>query len=436
MQYQVEKSMKEKIENLEQSKNIQEFLLAIKRKSDNLINYFLVAFFIIGLLLAFCFDTWEIAIGVGGILLIAYYSSKFALPESDFYQYVLSTVLGIFMCQFIYQMHGMFEMHFTAFVASAILITYQNWKLQIPLTLVVIIHHALFGYLQYSGVSGIYFTQLDYMTLRTFVIHILLATTIFGLCGLWAYQFKNYSEAHINQTFKKREIENQELKTANYELDRFVYSTSHDLRAPLNSMLGLIEIAKDDTTEELMIGHLEMLKENAEKLDNFICDILDYSRNSRMEIEKQKINFRELLNEVTQNLKFMGDTNRRVDFKVDIIGNASVYSDKNRLTTILNNLISNSIRYQNFKVSNPFVNIKIDISNIETNIVVEDNGIGIQQDLHPKIFDMFYRVSRESVGSGLGLYIVKEAIYKLNGDIKVQSEIGHGTTFTIKIPNK
>ena len=290
--------------------------------------------------------------------------------------------------------------------------------------------------MQYSGVSGIYFTQLDYMTLRTFVIHILLATTIFGLCGLWAYQFKNYSEAHINQTFKKREIENQELKTANYELDRFVYSTSHDLRAPLNSMLGLIEIAKDDTAEELMIGHLEMLKENAEKLDNFICDILDYSRNSRMEIEKQKINFRELIKEVTQNLKFMGDTNRRVDFKVDIIGNASVYSDKNRLTTILNNLISNSIRYQNFKVSNPFVNIKIDISNIETNIVVEDNGIGIQQDLHPKIFDMFYRVSRESVGSGLGLYIVKEAIYKLNGDIKVQSEIGHGTTFTIKIPNK
>jgi signal transduction histidine kinase len=429
-------SMKQKIEDLEQSMHIQEFLLAIKRKSDNLINYFIFSFFIFGLLLSFYYDTWQIAIGVGSLLLVAYYSSRIALPESDFYQYVLSTVLGIFMCQFIYQMHGMFEMHFTAFVASAILITYQNWKLQIPLTLVVIIHHALFGYLQYIGFSGIYFTQLDYMSLQTFIIHIILATAIFSLCGLWAYQFKKYSEAHINQTFRKREIENQELKTANYELDRFVYSTSHDLRAPLNSMLGLIEIAQDDTTEELMIGHLQMLKENAKKLDSFICDILDYSRNSRTEVDRENINFNELLNDVTQNLKFMGDSNRRVGFKVDIVGDTPVRSDKNRLVTILNNLISNSIRYQNLQISNPFINIKIETSNVETSIVVQDNGIGINKELHSKIFDMFYRVSQESVGSGLGLYIVKEAIHKLNGDIKVQSEIGEGTTFTIKIPNK
>ena len=424
------------IENIEQSVHIQEFLSAIKNKSDNLTNYFLFSFFVAGLLLAFYYDTWEIAIGVGGLSLIAYYSAKFALPESDFYQYILSTVLGIFMAQYIYQMHGMFEMHFIAFIASAILITYQNWRLQIPLALVVVIHHGLFGYLQYIGFEEIYFTQLDYMSLQTFIIHIVLAIAIFGLCGLWAYQFKKYSEAHIELTFKKREIENQELKTANYELDRFVYSTSHDLRAPLNSMLGLIEIAQDDTSDELMLGHLRMLKGNAKKLDSFICDILDYSRNSRMEVNKEPINFNELLHDVTQNLKFMGDTNRVVDFKVDITGNTPVYSDKNRLVTILNNLISNAIRYQNSQISNPFVNIKIDTSNTETRIIVSDNGIGIRKELHPKIFDMFYRVSHESVGSGLGLYIVKETINKLNGDIEVQSEIGEGTTFSIKIPNK
>ncbi len=424
------------IENTEQSVHIQEFLSAIKNKSDNLINYFLFSFFVAGLLLAFYYDTWEIAIGVGSLSLIAYYSAKFALPESNFYQYVLSTVLAIFMAQYIYQMHGMFEMHFIAFVASAILITYQNWKLQIPLTLAVVIHHGSFGYLQYIGFEDIYFTQLDYMSLQTFIIHIALAIAIFGLCGLWAYQFKKYSEAHIELTFKKREIENQELKTANYELDRFVYSTSHDLRAPLNSMLGLIEIAQDDTSDELMLGHLQMLKGNAKKLDSFICDILDYSRNSRMEVNKETINFNELLHDVTQNLKFMGDANRVVDFKVDITGNTPFYSDKNRLVTILNNLISNAIRYQNSQISNPFVNIKIDTSNTETRISVSDNGIGIRKELHPKIFDMFYRVSHESVGSGLGLYIVKETINKLNGDIEVQSEIGEGTTFSIKIPNK
>jgi len=428
--------MKQEIDDLEQSMHIQDFLFVIKRKSDHLINYFLISFFIVGLLLSFFYDTWEIGIGVGSLLLTAYYSTKYALPKSNLYQYVLSVVLGIFMAQFIYQMHGMFEMHFMAFIASAILITYQNWKLQIPLMLVVGIHHGLFGYFQYLDFNKIYFSQLDYMSLQTFIIHMILAGAIFSICGLWAYQFKKYSEAHIDLIFNKRETENQELKRANYELDRFVYSTSHDLRAPLNSMLGLIEIAKEDTNEELMLNYFKMLQGSAKKLDGFICDILDYSRNSRMEVNYEEINFSELLKGVTENLKFIGDNNRMVEFKIEISGKTSGYSDKSRLTTILSNLISNAIRYQNSQIPDPFVSIKIETSQTETKIVIQDNGIGIDKEVHAKIFDMFYRVSQESVGSGLGLYIVKEAVSKLNGDIKVQSEVGSGTTFSIKIPNK
>ncbi|MNX54327.1 Autoinducer 2 sensor kinase/phosphatase LuxQ [compost metagenome] len=428
--------MKQEIDALEQSMHIKDFLFVIKKKSDHLTNYFLISFFVVGLLLSFFYDTWQIGVGVGSLLLIAYYSTKVVLPKSNLYQYVLSVVLGIFMAQFIYQMHGMFEMHFMAFIASAILITYQNWKLQIPLMLVVGIHHGVFGYFQYLGLDEIYFSQLDYMSLQTFIIHMILAGCIFSICGLWAYQFKKYSEAHMELIFKKREIENQELKTANYELDRFVYSTSHDLRAPLNSMLGLIEIAKEDTTEELMLNYFKMLKGSAKKLDGFICDILDYSRNSRMEINNELINFRELINGVTENLKFIGDNNRMVEFKIEISDEASFYSDKNRLITILNNLISNAIRYQNSQIQNPFVNIKIETSPTETNIFIQDNGIGIDEESQSKIFNMFYRVSQESVGSGLGLYIVKEAVNKLNGDIKVKSQIGEGTTFLIKIPNK
>ncbi|PIF30291.1 phospho-acceptor domain-containing protein [Flavobacterium sp. 9] len=427
--------MSPEIEEYEQSKHIQDFLFIIKQKSDHLINYFLISFFIVGLLLAFYYDTWQIGIGVGGLLLIAYYSTKLSLPKSNLYQYVLSVVLGIFMAQFIYQMHGMFEMHFMAFIASAILITYQNWKLQIPLMLVVTIHHALFGYFQYIGFDNIYFSQLDYMSLQTFIIHMILAGVIFSICGLWAYQFKKYSEAHIELIFNKRETENKELRTANYELDRFVYSTSHDLRAPLNSMLGLIEIAKDDTNEELTLEHLKMLNTSAKKLDSFICDILDYSRNSRMEVQMEQINFAELLKDVTQNLKFIGNNNRTVEFKIEITGETSISSDKNRLITIFSNLISNAIRYQNPKIPNPFVSIKVDTSQTEINIEIQDNGIGIDKESQTKIFNMFYRVSHESVGSGLGLYIVKEAVNKLNGEIKVQSEKGTGTTFLIKIPN-
>src|SRR5687767_1042378 len=130
------------------------FRLQVKKRSDNLVNYFLAAYFLGGLVFAFFYDTWMIAISCGGICLLAYYSAKKALPDSNLYQYVLGVVLGVFMAQFIYQMHGLFEMHFFAFIGSAILITYQNWKLQIPMLLVVIIHHVAFGYLQNSGIEN------------------------------------------------------------------------------------------------------------------------------------------------------------------------------------------------------------------------------------------------------------------------------------------
>ena len=146
-----------------QSGHIGEFLDQIKAKSDKVMNYFLITFFVVGLILAPFYDTWMVAVGVGSLSLLAYYSAKLILPNSDLYQYVLAAVLGIFMAQYIYQMHGLFEMHFIAFIGSAMLITYQNWKLQIPLTIVVVLHHATFAYLQYVGYEKIYFTQLDYI---------------------------------------------------------------------------------------------------------------------------------------------------------------------------------------------------------------------------------------------------------------------------------
>jgi PAS domain S-box-containing protein len=113
------------------------------------------------------------------------------------------------MAQFIYQMHGLFEMHFFAFIGSAILITYQKWRLQIPVLVVVVIHHASLGYLQNIGVPNIYFTQLDYFPLQTFIIHVLLAALIFFICGLWAYQLKKYNEIQISQAVQMTELQKE-----------------------------------------------------------------------------------------------------------------------------------------------------------------------------------------------------------------------------------
>jgi signal transduction histidine kinase len=429
-----------KEQNAEQIRHLNSVTAQIQNKSDRLMNYFLGGYFIIGLLLAFFYDTWLVALGVGGLSLIAYYSSKYILPESTLYQYVLSTVLGIFMAQFIYQMHGMFEMHFIAFISSAMLIAYQNWKLQIPLTLVVVIHHAVFGYLQFIGFDKIYFTQLEYMSLQTFIIHALLAAAVFIICGLWAYRFRKQTIIHLGQSFEIgrlqiAEAQKTELMKVNSALDKFVYSVSHDLRAPLTSMLGVINISESITEQEPVREQLGMVKESIKKLDGFILDILDYSRNSRMEVKKEEINFKEILKDISNNLKFMGDNNRRVDIKYNVSNGVLFLSDKRRLGVVLNNLISNSIRYQNPGADIPYVDINVCVSESEVYIKIKDNGIGISKENQPKIFDMFYRVSENSVGSGLGLYIVKETIDKLNGNINVESEEGQGTVFNISIPN-
>ena len=175
-------------------------------------NYFLPGFFVLGAVLANFYGTWGVALGVGGLCLLAFYGTRYILPESDLYQYVLSGVLGVFMAQYIYQMHGLFEMHFFAFIGSAILITYQNWKLQIPILIVVLLHHAVFGYLQNSGYSNVYFTQLNYFDLRTFIIHIGLSAVIFFTCGLWSYQLSKYSEIQIGQAIEMGRIEQEALR--------------------------------------------------------------------------------------------------------------------------------------------------------------------------------------------------------------------------------
>lgn len=229
-------------------KQLQEFNRQAKLRSDKHVNYFLALYFFIGLILAFYYDTWLIATGVGGLCIVAYYSARYFLPESNTYQYVLGAVAGVFMAQFVYQMHGMFEMHFFAFIGSAILVTYRNWKLQLPLAAVVLLHHAAFGYLQFTGFDKIYFTQLEYMGMQTFVIHLLLASAIFYLCGLWASSFKKYGENYIVQSFKIGQLQeanrqkeemiqmantlqqsNQQLKEANEELETIFNSVEEVL---------------------------------------------------------------------------------------------------------------------------------------------------------------------------------------------------------------
>jgi methyl-accepting chemotaxis protein len=187
----------------------------IRKKSDTILGYTLWIYFGFGIVLSFFYDTYSIAFGVGGLCLIAYFVTKSVLQNNDLYQYVGSAVLAVFMAQFIYQMHGMAEMHFFVFVGSLLLITYQNWKLQLPLAAIVVVHHSLFAWLQYSGNKAIYFTQQEYMDLTTFLFHAGLAAVIFAISGYWSYDLaKNTLHAAKAGEYMSNQLQNVQSNIA------------------------------------------------------------------------------------------------------------------------------------------------------------------------------------------------------------------------------
>ena len=278
--------------SLNEQDYLHNFMSTMTQKSDMIINYVLAIYFLLGIALAFKYDTWEIGAGVGTLNLLAYYSAKFFLKNSTFYQYVLAIVLAVFMAQYIYQTHGLFEMHFTVFIASTILIIYQNWKLQIPLTLLVVLHHGALAYMQnfvFTTTDGpqVYFSQVNF-DLETFLIHVVLAAVVFLMNGYWAYYFKTHSETHISKISDEYELENMKLASAKYssltdtkEYNDFIHRTTLDLKLPVNSVLKLIDVSKGHTDNDKLLSYLDMMRDSAKKIDDLVNDIHVKSTNAK-----------------------------------------------------------------------------------------------------------------------------------------------------------
>lgn len=227
---------------------------------------------------------------------------------------------------------------------------------------------------------------------------------------------------------------NEELIKINAELDRFVYSASHDLRAPIASLLGLIEVARLEKDMTNMSQLLDMQKKSLLRLDRFIKDIVDHSRNTRLAVQPERINFESLIYSTVEQLQFMDNVNR-IRRVISVKQDVDFYSAPTRLDIIFNNLISNAVKYADIRKEDPFLEVSVTTSNTRAVIRVRDNGEGIPSDALSKIFDMFFRASGRGTGSGLGLYIVKEAVQKIGGTIQVHSEYTKGTEFIVQIPN-
>lgn len=224
-----------------------------------------------------------------------------------------------------------------------------------------------------------------------------------------------------------------ELVKINAELDRFVYSTSHDLRAPLTSVMSLIDLAEDLNPEGDMAEYLDLMKSSINRTDQVIRNILIYSRNSRMEVTRDRIDLHQQISSYFDSIRHQPML-QGIRFELDIAPGTVVTCDRIRLESIYSNLLSNAFKYHRTDGDDRYVKISFRDEGRELMLCVTDNGSGILDEHKAKIFDMFSRFSEHSQGSGLGLYICSEIARKLGGSIDVESTYGRGSRFTIRLP--
>jgi len=238
----------------------------------------------------------------------------------------------------------------------------------------------------------------------------------------------------LKKSEERLKHQNAELEKVNHELDQFVYSASHNLRAPLLSVKGLLNLIEQDEMEApTRKRFIQEIYNSIQRLDATIKDIIEYSKNARLELMPSIIDLEQVIRNTHEDLKFYEGTT--VSLELIMQQGVPFYSDERRLKSIVHNIMSNSVKYSDNQKDASW--LKVEIENTESGCMLSftDNGKGIQQEYQSRVFDMFYRATSEKSGSGLGLYIVKEMTERIGGTIELQSEPGIGTTLRLKLPS-
>lgn len=267
---------------------------------------------------------------------------------------------------------------------------------------------------------------------RAFNNNFIIVYALSILAVYYLVRINNSVEESLQNREKQILEKNQILTKTNEELDRFIYSTSHDLRAPLNSIEGLINLSERSSSTEELKEYQSMMRDRVLKLERVLKDISLYSKNAKLEVDKKPVVLANFVRQAVYDVQYMRNA-QQVRIAIEIPDTAIIETDVMRLSIILNNLIANAIKYSDQAKDDPHVIVRFATQGTKCVITVEDNGEGISTEHLPKIFTMFYRASIKSQGSGLGLYLVKETIDKLGGTINVTSQRGLGTTFSVTI---
>ena len=258
---------------------------------------------------------------------------------------------------------------------------------------------------------------------------------------IYRYITKPWNDLELHNSIKnaydaykaKIDLRNKiaELEKTNDELNRFIYSISHELRAPLVSVIGIVNLVKLENMYNSSGEYWSLIETCSNKLDYYIQKTLQYYKNNKTVAEASEVDFKSLIEEL---IEVHAYADKDTQFTVNVVQHTPFKGDLFRIEVILGNLISNAIKYQKVNELNKKVNIDVEVGAELAEISISDNGMGILNEHLEKIFTQFFK-SKVHHGSGLGLFIVKEALNKINGRIAVSSDVDNGTTFTITIPN-
>lgn len=243
-----------------------------------------------------------------------------------------------------------------------------------------------------------------------------------------------YFIAVIQDITNKKLIE-EALRYKNKELNTFIYRASHDLKGPITSLMGLAQLGLNELIEKDALEILEKVNFTASKMDVILTNLIDITKIQQGTLTAKPVDFETKINDIIASILHI-----RPEMHFSIIKQiepvTDFHSDPLLLRSIIQNLIENSIKYaKDENVDKSFIGIQVQKGTPGVQIRIWDNGIGIKKDQHDKIFEMFYRATEKSKGTGLGLYIVKSAVDKLGGRIEFKSEENAGSEFNIYLPD-
>ena len=273
-------------------KSYKDYFKEIYKKADRVTEITIGGYYLFGIFLAFFYDTWLVGLGVGSLSLILYFGVKFLLNKTYAHHYIGSLVLAIFMAQFIYQMHGLFEMHFTAFIAIVVLMAYQNYKVFLPATIFIVVHHSIFAYIQYLGFlnnneayQAIYF----YMDLQTFLFHAGLVAVAVFIAAFYSISSRSRSKLLFQKLIESEEKD--EITKTNILFAKEIADNNYDKEFdldeedPLSSALlemrdslkeSAIREEQERFTNKGLAELSNLIRDNGNNLKNLTYEVIEF----------------------------------------------------------------------------------------------------------------------------------------------------------------